>query len=77
MLGRDFDAECSRLGAMPHDHPRLRPYQKEANAAVEKAISERKRILRAIDIQLSNETLQTLDEIFPGPGGAAPAAYAW
>jgi aryl-alcohol dehydrogenase-like predicted oxidoreductase len=33
--------------------------------------------LRAIDVQLSDETLQTLDDIFPGPGGAAPAAYAW
>ncbi len=43
MLGRDFGAECRRVAAMPHDHPRLRPYQKEANAAVEKAIAERKR----------------------------------
>ncbi len=33
--------------------------------------------LRAIDLKLSNETMSTLDEIFPGPGGAAPAAYAW
>jgi NDP-hexose C3-ketoreductase / dTDP-4-oxo-2-deoxy-alpha-D-pentos-2-ene 2,3-reductase len=33
--------------------------------------------LRAIDLKLSDETMKTLDEIFPGPGGAAPAAYAW
>ncbi|MBL8748172.1 MAG: hypothetical protein JNK78_03365 [Planctomycetes bacterium] len=45
MLGRDFDAECQRVAAMPHDHPRLRPYQKDANAAVEKAIADRKRNL--------------------------------
>jgi aryl-alcohol dehydrogenase-like predicted oxidoreductase len=33
--------------------------------------------LHALDIELSEETLQGLDEIFPGPGGAAPEAYAW
>jgi aryl-alcohol dehydrogenase-like predicted oxidoreductase len=33
--------------------------------------------LRAIDVKLDDATLKTLDEIFPGPGGAAPAAYAW
>jgi aryl-alcohol dehydrogenase-like predicted oxidoreductase len=33
--------------------------------------------LRAIEIRLSEETLTRLDEIFPGPGGAAPEAYAW
>ncbi len=33
--------------------------------------------LHALDITLSKETLSKLDEIFPGPGGAAPEAYAW
>lgn len=33
--------------------------------------------LRAIEIGLSAETLARLDEIFPGPGGSAPKAYAW
>jgi aryl-alcohol dehydrogenase-like predicted oxidoreductase len=33
--------------------------------------------LRALEISLSKETLSKLDEIFPGPGGAAPEAYAW
>lgn len=33
--------------------------------------------LAAVEIELSQETLQRLDEIFPGPGGAAPEAYAW
>jgi aryl-alcohol dehydrogenase-like predicted oxidoreductase len=32
---------------------------------------------RAVDIELSIETLARLDEIFPGPGGQAPEAYAW
>ncbi len=33
--------------------------------------------LRALEISLSDETLRRLDEIWPGPGGAAPEAYAW
>jgi aryl-alcohol dehydrogenase-like predicted oxidoreductase len=33
--------------------------------------------LRALDIELSPEVMQRLDEIFPGPGGPAPEAYAW
>ena len=33
--------------------------------------------MRALEIKLSNEVLAKLDEIFPGPGGTAPEAYAW
>jgi aryl-alcohol dehydrogenase-like predicted oxidoreductase len=33
--------------------------------------------LRALDVTLDDKTLKALDDIFPGPGGAAPAAYAW
>ena len=33
--------------------------------------------LRVIDIKLDAATLARLDEIFPGPGGEAPEAYAW
>jgi len=33
--------------------------------------------LRAVEIKLSDDVLKKLDEIFPGPGGEAPEAYAW
>jgi len=33
--------------------------------------------MHALDIKLSEETLKKLDEIWPGPGGQAPEAYAW
>ena len=33
--------------------------------------------LRALEISVSEETLKKLDEIWPGPGGEAPEAYAW
>ena len=33
--------------------------------------------LRALEINLTDEQMKTLDEIWPGPGGPAPEAYAW
>jgi aryl-alcohol dehydrogenase-like predicted oxidoreductase len=33
--------------------------------------------LAALKIELSEEILARLNELFPGPGGAAPEAYAW
>ncbi|CAM4306477.1 MAG: aldo/keto reductase [Paenibacillus macerans] len=33
--------------------------------------------LRVVDVELSEDTLKAIDEIFPGPGGEAPKAYAW
>ncbi|MCP4166551.1 MAG: aldo/keto reductase [Chloroflexi bacterium] len=33
--------------------------------------------LRALELQLSDEVMAKLDEIWPGPGGPAPEAYAW
>jgi aryl-alcohol dehydrogenase-like predicted oxidoreductase len=33
--------------------------------------------MRAVKLELSGDTLKRLDEIWPGPGGQAPEAYAW
>lgn len=33
--------------------------------------------LRALEIELSAQSMTRLDSIFPGPGGPAPEAYAW
>jgi len=33
--------------------------------------------LKALDIKLKADTLIQLEELFPGPGGPAPEAYAW
>ena len=32
---------------------------------------------RALDVKLDEDALAKLDEIWPGPGGTAPEAYAW
>jgi aryl-alcohol dehydrogenase-like predicted oxidoreductase len=33
--------------------------------------------MRSLEIELAKTTLEKLDEIWPGPGGEAPEAYAW
>jgi aryl-alcohol dehydrogenase-like predicted oxidoreductase len=33
--------------------------------------------VRATELKMDDEVLKRLDEIFPGPGGEAPYAYAW
>ncbi len=33
--------------------------------------------LQSLDVALAPDTLQRLNEIWPGPGGEAPLAYAW
>lgn len=33
--------------------------------------------LRALSLPLDSNTLKQLDELFPGPGGTSPEAYAW
>lgn len=33
--------------------------------------------LKALDVKFSDEVLEKIDAIWPGPGGSAPEAYAW
>jgi aryl-alcohol dehydrogenase-like predicted oxidoreductase len=42
-----------------------------------RSVAQLEGALRALDIKLSAEDMSELDKIFPGPGGAAPNAYAW
>jgi aryl-alcohol dehydrogenase-like predicted oxidoreductase len=42
-----------------------------------RTIEQLESAVRATEIILDAETLKKLDEIFPGPGGEAPVAYAW
>jgi len=42
-----------------------------------RTIDQLESAIRATEIVLDEETLKKLDEIFPGPGGEAPYAYAW
>lgn len=42
-----------------------------------RTLDQFKRSLRALEVKLDKATLARIDEIFPGPGGSAPKAYAW
>jgi aryl-alcohol dehydrogenase-like predicted oxidoreductase len=42
-----------------------------------RTIEQLESAVRAASIQLDEEVLKKMDEIFPGPGGEAPMAYAW
>ena len=42
-----------------------------------RTIDQLESAVRATEIELDEATLTKLDEIFPGPGGEAPKAYAW
>lgn len=42
-----------------------------------RTVEQLRQIFKAPALSLSSETLAKLDEIWPGPGGEAPQAYAW
>jgi aryl-alcohol dehydrogenase-like predicted oxidoreductase len=42
-----------------------------------RTIEQLESAVRATEIELDDETMARLDQIFPGPGGEAPKAYAW
>ena len=42
-----------------------------------RTVAQLESAVSAVDITLNVDDLQALDELFPGPGGQAPEAYAW
>ena len=42
-----------------------------------RTIAQLEGAVRALDVRLDQAALKRLDEIWPGPGGEAPEAYAW
>jgi type I restriction enzyme R subunit len=63
-LQRDFEAACQKVLATPNAHPRLRPYQREANAATEKAIAERKRHMLLAMATGTGKTFTMVNQIY-------------
>jgi len=71
---------CADLGERPADVALAWLLRQRAVAAPiigPRTIEQLDQSLRALEIELSDETLKRLDEIWPGPGGQAPEAYAW
>jgi len=63
-LQRDFEAACQKVLTTPNAHPRLRPYQREANAATEKAIAERKRHMLLAMATGTGKTFTMVNQIY-------------
>lgn len=63
MLTRDFDAEVGQLGAIPMNE-RMRPYQREANEAIEQAIRDRKRKMLVAMATGTGKTMMTVHEVY-------------
>lgn len=64
MLAKNFDAACRRLEAMPNSHERLRPYQREANAAVEAAIAARNREMLLAMATGTGKTFTLVNQVY-------------
>jgi type I restriction enzyme R subunit len=64
LLGRDFDAAAEKLRSLPNDGNRLRPYQREANGAVEQAIADRKRNLLVAMATGTGKTFVCVNQIY-------------
>jgi len=75
-----YEAFCAEMGAQPADvalawllhnpivtGPIIGP----------RTLDQLNGSLTALDLKLDDDTLKKLDEIWPGPGGTAPEAYAW
>ncbi len=61
---RDTEVAMDWLRAHPNDHPRLRPYQKEATAAIEDAIGAGKRQMLVAMATGTGKTLLMASEIY-------------
>lgn len=75
-----YEALCGELGEQPADVALAWLLHRDGVAAPiigPRTIEQLTGSLRAPQIGLDDEVLARLDEIFPGPGGPAPQAYAW
>lgn len=75
-----YEALCRQLGYPPGEVALAWLLHNPAVTAPiigPRTIEQLESAVRATEIRLDEETLKKLDEIFPGPGGEAPQAYAW
>jgi aryl-alcohol dehydrogenase-like predicted oxidoreductase len=75
-----YEALCKGIGERPADVALAwLLHQKAVTAPIigPRTIEQLDGAMRALSLVLGQETMKQLDDIFPGPGGAAPEAYAW
>lgn len=75
-----YEALCQEIGEAPADVALawlLNNPQVTSPIIGPRTIKQLDGSTRAMEIQLDGQALEKLDEIWPGPGGEAPEAYAW
>jgi aryl-alcohol dehydrogenase-like predicted oxidoreductase len=75
-----YEALCRDLGSAPADVALAwLLHQPGVTAPIigPRTIEQLDGSVRALDLSLDRDALGRLDRIWPGPGGAAPEAYAW
>ncbi len=75
-----YETLCERIGERPADVALAwLLHQKAVTSPIigPRTMEQLNGSMRALSLALSQDTMKQLDEIFPGPGGAAPEAYAW
>jgi type I restriction enzyme, R subunit len=63
-LQKDFETSCQTLLRTPNDHPRLRPYQIEANEAIERAIAKQKQQMLIAMATGTGKTFTMVNEVY-------------
>ena len=75
-----YEALCERLGESPADVAlswMLRNPVVTAPIIGPRTMEQLTGSLHALEVRLDDAAVKELDEIWPGPGGEAPEAYAW
>ncbi|MES5484068.1 aldo/keto reductase [Bradyrhizobium sp. INPA03-11B] len=75
-----YETLCADLGEAPADVALawlLHNPVVTATISGPRTVEQFRQNLKAPSLRLSEETMKKLDEIWPGPGGEAPVAYAW
>jgi aryl-alcohol dehydrogenase-like predicted oxidoreductase len=76
----EYEAFCDELGERPSDVALAwLLHQPGVTAPITgpRTLEQFEQSLRALEVELDDKALERLDQIWPGPGGAAPEAYAW
>lgn len=75
-----YEALCKKIGHKPAEVALAWLFHNPVVTAPivgPRTVEQLESAVRAANIHLDEEILKKLDEIFPGPGGEAPMAYAW
>jgi aryl-alcohol dehydrogenase-like predicted oxidoreductase len=76
----EYEAFCEELGERPSDVALAwLLHQPGVTAPITgpRTLEQLEQSLRALEVELDDKALERLDQIWPGPGGPAPEAYAW